>query len=321
MKCRELMEMVKSGEVVVDLAGHDRPDAKGHLIERYEREVEMSLGSNDGKWHRSDGEMRPVAEVDADMRAHFLFKLDMEVEPDGHMYDMREEHECRGCGQSLSWVLTNNVLKLRGYFDNKTSDFTMHPFDYVCPYATPKPTTGQIRVKTKLVFANFFREVEDSDDKEARIGEWSLCNLAGRKNITRYKAERNVAYGQMGNMSVGIYVSDDKKSVIVGDPYIFDSRCEGMSDAEYKKAKKNPELKKLAGHTMAGRVSCEVWRWEATDLSLIKSLKKFKEDNKDRGFVTLDVPTGLWSFEHYFDTETCPEEGVYARLRHQEEAK
>jgi hypothetical protein len=316
MKFRELAEKIKSGEVVIDLAGHRLADAKQRLIDRYEEEVKMSQGSNDGKWTLSSTD-RSMEQVNADMRKHFERSLDMEIKENERFYD-HQEHECKGCGQQLKWILTGNVLKPRGYYNRKLNEFESHPFDYVCPFAAPTPYGGQITVTTQLVFANIFRQVPDMPKSRAQIEDWSLCNIAGRRNICAYKAKKNVACGQMTNTSVGIYISDDKKSIIVGDLYIFDHRCEGMTDAQYKRAKKNPELKKIDGHTMVGQVSCEVWRWEATDLSLIKNMKKFKEDHQYTKYVILEVPTGVWKFEHYYDTKTCPDEekAIYARLTH-----
>lgn len=314
MKFSELVERVKRGEVTLELAGHRANNARERLIEQYERTAAGAAGENDGKWTPLDG--ATMEETNARMRAHYQQKLDAEVDDDdmlsGFLFDV-EEQECRGCGQRLRWVLSGNVLGLRGFYDHELGDFKKHPPEFVCPHATFRPRTGRIAVRGKLLFANFFDEVEDGPKKDKYKPEWSLSSDKGQENITRYKAERNVAFGQLSNMSVGIFVSPDKKSIIVGDPYIAERLMEEMSEEEADKADEKA-LSVIEGHQLVGTICCDVWRWEATDQNTVKDIRKFRRDNKDRGYVELDVPHGVWEFAHYFHNDEPEDETVYARL-------
>lgn len=294
MKFRELAEKVKSGEVPVVLCGHRLGDAKGRLLERYERSAAMAAGANDGKWPLEPTEN--AGAMDARMREHFAGRLDSEVGEDGRLYDL-EGDDCRDCGDNLRWVLSDGVLMPRLYWDLAASDFLIRPLEYVCPYAKRRATGGEIRVTTRLVFANFFREVEDGPTAVRFTNEWSLCNDRGIENITRFKSERGVAFGQMGNMSVGIFLHPDKRSVIVGDPY-----------------KTTRKKSVINGHTLVGRICLDVWRWEAADRTLVADWKKFSEENAARGFVELAVEPGVWRFDHYYHSGTSRNKAVYSKL-------
>lgn len=318
MKFRDICEKLKTGEMTFDLCGH-QPHGfwKESFFERYDKSLAFSNGANDGKWSSTPGEEPKV--TDEQMRDHFKLKLDIDVKPGEPIVLCAESEECQGCGERLYWTMDGDKLSLSGYF--KGNDFAVHPSDTVCPFTTPSPMTGEIRVSSKLIFVNFFRAIRDCDEKDEHTPAWSLCHTSGRRKITAYKAARNVAYGQMSNMSVGIFLHPERKSIIVGDLYIADHKMEAMSEEEVERVgykKLAEELAVIDGHKLMGGICLDVWRWEATDRATIgedEYRKVKKENRRGRGMVEIDVPHGVWGFEHYYDTNTSPDEAIYARLR------
>jgi hypothetical protein len=333
MKFREIAEKIKSGEMSFNFCGHLMSEYfQERFLEIYQDTIDGSLGKHDGKWKNSVRIERgeTMEDVNRSMREHYARTLDCDVEEGEPFWGgMDNDAECHGCGKRLKWVLNGNTLAFRCYYDHDANNFVQHPANYVCPYATPRPFKGEIKVASKLIFVNFFKEDDDykfkdcPEDKE-HTSEWSVGAIIGRENITAHKAAQNVAYGQMTNTSVGIYLHPNKKSVIVGDLYVADRRIEAMPDevtekmtsAEYKKMEK--ELSVIEGHKLVGRVGLCVWRWEATDLKTLgaKSYKEHKELKKEhRDMVELTVKHGVWQFEHYFDSHTAPDDmSVYSRF-------
>lgn len=311
---REIAEAVRAGTMALELAGHQTNDTKKSFLAEYDDNVANANGKNDGKWSDSS------AEVDAGMREFFQHKLDFVVDQDAPLTIMFDRSSCFGCGKRLQWVLTGDKLQLRNYWQanpnerrGRGGEMVNYPVDYVCPFATPQPTKGEIKVTSRLLFANFFLEVEDSQEDEKHSEDWSLNNLAGRKRITEYKAERNVAYGQMGNMSIGIYINEAKDSIIVGPKYHPAEDEDYDTDEEYEKAMALPVF---PGYELIGGICLDVWRWEATDLNTIgaENYDKVAERHGNRGMVEIDVPHGVWSFEHYYDTKSNANKYIYAKL-------
>jgi hypothetical protein len=146
----------------------------------------------------------------------------------------------------------------------------------------------------------------DCPKEEEHTQKWSLNHSAGIVNITKYKSEKqNIAYGQMGNMSVGIFAHPNKKSIIVGNAYQNETDEENKIDYVINE------------HKFLGRISLDVWRWEATDFNTLGQEtynKVLKENKKYRGMVEVEVEHGVWLFECYYETRTSVDENIYAHL-------
>lgn len=313
MKTREIFEKLKSGEMTLDFAGHRTNHSLEYLIQRYESDVAFSQGANDGKWSNPD------ADTDANMRDFYLRKLEFEVEENEPVI-LFDRRVCWRCAESMQWVLTGNTLQLKEHIvPDKTTRFGIrfenYPSDYVCEYAAPRVFKGKIQVQSPLVFANFFRELDDAPEEVKYTEKWSLNNLKGREQITRYKEEHNVAYGQMSNMGIAIYLHENKRSIIVGTDNHPADYQEFDSDEEYQAAANKPIFE---GYEKVGEICLGVWRWEATDWNTLKKLgyspEKLKEEHKYVDFVQFDVPFGTWAFEHYFD-DCCTDDMIlYSRF-------
>lgn len=310
MKLRDICELLKKDEITLDYAGHSIYSDKKYLIERYEDKVALENGQNDGKW--SNERKENIDEVNARMRDFYKSNLDSEIEQEDTLRwgNLHDAIECRGCGERLHWTLTGNKLQLRNYYDvhpkyKRGYEFVNHPVDYVCPFKDPKPFIGEIKIESTLLIANFFHEFEDEPEGQKYSDEYSLDSFAGRFNRAKYKAEQqNVAYGQMGNTSVNVYLNNEKTSVIIGPTYHPNEFKDFATDEEYYAAMAIPLF---PGYELVGRVELEMWRWEATDLktlekknTTIESLRE-QEHNQYRGLVELDVKYGTWKFQHNYD--------------------
>ncbi len=319
MKFREVAERVKSGEITLDECGHRTNATVERFVERYEQTLANSNGASDGKWNmdRRNG-VKTIEEVNADMRDFYKRRLDNDCEDEKTSYCsfscLGDGEYCFGCGEQLQWVLSGNKLMLKQYFDG--NDLAIAP---ECEYAVIKPFTGSIQIQSRMIFANFFPG-EDEPEGKRYSDEWSLNCLHGRKNIMDFKSKNlNVAYGQMGNMSIGIFVHPSKESIIIGDQNVGEHRSEGMTDAEWE-ASDFDELSVIEDHKLIGRIGLDVWRWEATDVKTLgdnyqQVLDNFRERCQE--VVEVDAAHGTWDFEHFYEMFRMSDDynPIYARLQ------
>lgn len=320
MRFQDLCEKIKSGEIKLDLFGH-KPHGPG-LIEGYERTLVNANGAGDGKWSSSGASShgKTEAEWDAQMRLHFQRKLDNEIAEGEMICWVCDNNPCGACAKRLYYILQGDTLRLCARFGATHKDPDIIETS-PCEYATPKITQGEIKIASNMVFANFFRSIEDHP--EGYQEEYNINYDIGIANVTKYKAERNVAYGQMSNMSVGVFVHPEKKSIIIGDPYIADHRIDEILDPiedEAERDKKYEELdhsqfEDIDGHKLVGTICCDVWRWEATDMLTVgEEVAKVRAKEDWRDVIELEVPHGIWQFEHYFESQQCPKPEIYSRL-------
>ena len=306
MKFKEICESIKSGLISLEYAGHRTNNDPKEFLRHYEYIVSMANGAGDGKWELRG---RSLKSANDQMRNHFQRKLDLEVEPE-NLWDLHsvlaDRTFCRGCGRSLGWVLSGNQLQLRSYWNG--DDTVSLPKDSFCEFMNPAPIKGEIKVSSRLIIANYFEGIRDEPQDKEHDPEWSLNHIAGCKRITEYKASKNVAYGQMGNMGIGIYVNKAKTSIIIGPGY-HPAEEGDCTEKEYKAVIKKPVFE---GHKLAGKLSLAVWRWEAADTNTIPEscLKTLGSD-----YVGIDVPYGLWIFEHYYETKSNPNPFLYSHLK------
>lgn len=85
-------------------------------------------------------------------------------------------------------------------------------------------------------------------------------------------------------MYIGVFVSNDKKSIIIASPYDDEG-----------------EDNKIEGYKLDGKISCDVWRWKCADTSVLEKYgtiidEDFMEDN-----IVIEVPKGEWNIKHYYD--------------------
>jgi hypothetical protein len=193
--------------------------------------------------------------------------------------------------------------------------------DCTCPFPKGmRPVTIRFNVPTgKLVFANFFDDRKTTDKKEddcdcyasERDGKttmevfepkdkWksSINDFIGRVKLMKHYASKfNIAYGQMGNMSIGIYVNR------TGDKIIIGCHCPEDCDEDRKMVKQWKRYKKQ-GFKMVGELSLEMWRWMACDKSILDQYQiPLKEEGDRYGVHTVEVKKGKWKMTHRYDSD------------------
>lgn len=316
MTITEIIEAIGRDEIKIELSGHAIRCTKEALLEKLNHDIEYSKGSNDGNW-TYDNPAIPPAVTDARMREYCKNRLTREINQ-GEAFPYDEDKQCQYCGIRLNPVLTGDKLQFREYYDHARNDFVMFPPDYTCEYAKAKPNKGEITIASRLIITNFFVAIEDAPDGKKYDNKYSLCTRAGREQITKYKVTQNVAYGQMGNTSIGIYINKVKDSIIIGPSYHPAEHGKYETDQEYYKAVKKPPF---PGYKKVGEVTLTVWRWEATDRKTLgpenyRKLKKLAKD-RDMDVIELNVPHGTWEFEHFYDlpTNDTDDDSIYATLK------
>jgi hypothetical protein len=204
------------------------------------------------------------------------------------------------------WTLTDGMdWEQRTNFQIKIDQ--MNP----CPI-NPDAINGiktSIRIESgDLIFANHFGKVDALYEFEGKEYH-SINGLLGRIELAEQLAKKDIGYGQMGNMSVNIYLRKDGKEVIIGDSYYID-------------AKGKEKYRKFNGFKELGNIPLSVWRWQCADRKVLEKyeyplpeLKKNSQmiDEEYRDWVLAEVVPGKWKIEHYFDTSDCSD-GIYSRL-------
>lgn len=287
MKTQELFEKTISGEVPFDSLGHSVHD----FIDSVKRKKEF---------------FENLIKENQENPNYYARKIFQSEAPLNDTFFGTEGLNCSKCGKYIMSSFDGEKVSLNVFYNGKNFEIKNER----CDFETPKPTQGIIRINSKLIISNFFRKYEDSPEKDKYSGEWSLCHDSGQAKITEYLASQNVAFGQMGNMSIGVYVNKEKTSIIIGPVYHPAEFEEYDNDEDYEIAINKPLFD---GYELQGSVCLEMWRWMATDK---KTLGKFYKDHmkESQDTVEIDVEHGDWEFVHYYDTRTSNNEHIYSIL-------
>ena len=100
----------------------------------------------------------------------------------------------------------------------------------------------------------------------------------------QYLANRNVGYGQTGNMTLAVFVSNDRKTILIASPY----------NDEH-------EENTIEGYELVGKICCNVWRWQCADTSVLEKYGTTIDENFIEDNIVIDVPKGEWNIKHYYD--------------------
>ena len=208
------------------------------------------------------------------------------------------EMYCFECGRNLPYVLKDSKTISLGLTWEQEKNNEM---DNTCPMKDKgKSFSFEIKVTSgKLVFANYFddRKTDDQGNKveifepEDRWSDkWSLNSALGRMNITRHYAEQhNIAYAQMGNMSIAVFVNKAHDGIIIGDT----------------------ERRRIQKHTYVDEISLSVWRWMATDLAVLEKHGIAPGEES----IVLDVPNGIYRVTNYYEFfDSYRESPIYSTL-------
>ncbi|MFW5890723.1 MAG: hypothetical protein ACOCUI_00730 [bacterium] len=293
MKYYEILEKIKSGDIKIDLFGHKTHcDPKEKLVRFYSQE-------------------KKIMETCDELKEHLDKIFNHNYKIGDSLFNLPEIH-CLRCGYDFYFIFDGNKISLRRYHD----EFKMHITTKRCELEYVKPMTTEIITAGCLVFTNYFI-CEDCPKEEEHTPEYNLNGLRGRRNIASYKAKyQNIAYGQMGDMAIGVFINSNKDSIIIGNPYISDVRTEYLSDEEYDNLtdKDWKELRKIEEHEYLDKIFLDVWRWEAGDK---KALGPLLDEVKEREYrnevIEINCKPGIWQITHYYDMLGDNQE-IYSRL-------
>lgn len=246
----------------------------GHFIERIEQDIEHH--ENMFFIHKDE----EIGKYYKEWLTKEIGKFDII-----HFYsDMR----CHYCGKVLNMVylgdnkiiMVDSKIAKQHSEDGSLSDY-IHTLCPMIDNVNKEYLEANIYVKNgQLVFDNCFKNslINDFDKDKRYKDDTNICYINGRNNLMQHLASRNVGYGQTGNMSVGVFVSEDRKTILIAH---YDAEIEG-----YKKV---------------GEISCDIWRWQCADTSVLEKYgETIDEDFMDDNIV-IDVPKGEWNIKHYYD--------------------
>jgi hypothetical protein len=191
-------------------------------------------------------------------------------------------------------------------------------FDCECEFKNgTHPFVNEVEMETgEIVFVNYFddrtedgQEIFEPENKYS--DEFSLNTYIGRRNLARHYANKfNIMYGQMGNMSIGIFANKNNSEVYITRPYLFD-----YGDDEDDEQNNIASLKNCFndnGVTERGSISLSMWRWMAADMATIRKYNirvKGLETECESGYscheesVVINGEKGKWKVTHNYDVD------------------
>lgn len=220
---------------------------------------------------------------------------------------------CWNCGREMLMILDDNGVLTTGYWkdenDDGLGDLRIKPlacdFDNSFPKVTINVPTG------KLVFVNFFdaEEMRGFPKDIEYDRQNSINHLNGQKRLMEHLAKVGVATCQMGNMSLAFYGNDTE---IIGIDDYFEEhiadyeymkengeKIDSYDRKNYKRAVKLTKYIKKNNLKKLGEITCEMWRWQCADQSVLDKYDEHPEDNT----FTANVTAGEWEVEHYYRTD------------------
>lgn len=291
------IEGIRSGKITIDMMGHEDRNHETlieNLLKRagdvrpfYEKALNKPIPENCPTYHdycRAEFEKTKSEDFTRGDMPLFLITC----------YEWR----CPGCGESLYLYWKNNNSLVLARWDCDT-----HNQAKPCELSHGRlPATHNIQIPTgKLLFANYFNEFKSCDDKDKYTTPWSLESYSGRTRIMGYLADQNVGCGQWGNMSVNIYISPDRKRIVV-----LQHDLEHIDEHYEEVPTNNPaydEAKQLItdGYKYLGDISLAVWRVMFADRSVLEAASFQEIEHMD--YVDADVVPGTWNVTHFYDSD------------------
>lgn len=321
MNFHDLIKRINEKTIEIDFQGHLAVNHLGTDIEKnpyfkrafeeineyYEDTNNMANGGNDGNWNKDgkeeDNTPEKIKEWDLRMRAHYQYNLGMFKTKNGFDLSWRfyDGINCYYCGSKLFWFYNpekDNIVISDTY---KTENIFRE-----CKHQIDGPTKGIINIDSDFIIANWFKEKqEDAPEGKKYSNEYGINYPYGRKNVTKWKVQnQNVAYGQMGNMSLAVYLNKTKDHIVLCCSYIED--LEEDEQIFYKF---------LEAYDHIGDISLSIWRWEATDIKTlgITDVKSYEKDKGYNEFYIFPIKHGKWEFIHYYDYDQ--DSKIYAEFK------
>lgn len=222
------------------------------------------------------------------------------------------EYECHNCGKlHYAYMKDKNTVSLaQPILKAQSMEFEFDkstPCEFANGFVPTK--TSVIFPTGNLTFVNHFGEYPETPEGKEYDDEFSLNNLRGRINIAKYLANENIGYGQVGNTSIQIFVSKDRKHIRICEhaqdfiddtKYMIEKYPDKVTEADRIKLKQTIAL--IEGYEYIGSISLGVWRWMVADNATIKDKELKINNNQDHSdSVECKVQPGKWNIIHYYD--------------------
>lgn len=304
----DFIAKLMDGSITVDLNGHKVRGGIPGLVKAIKEKIDWHHSYYQAAFHWPN-KYRDSYEESMRFQKHAMRSLAYYaredcIRPNVFISESPEVY-CFKCGKTLRvYLRSDGVLGLGQYRENCLKDKDFSPEEIVCPLKDGvKPHSIRIGVPTgKLLFANFFREIEIAPEGKKYSTEFNLDTPLGRQNIARYLASQNVGYAQTGNLTVQFFKKGDE---------IIVTRSEALdAESELKYCRKQPEkyaveiakytemIKFFEGYEYIGSISCEVWRWMCADRQHLEAQGFSPEKNMD--YVDVAVTPGTWELTDYY---------------------
>ena len=314
----EILKGLNNGSITINFNGHCDVNRVGYkklskeFINDFDEfvihELKYANGAGDNTWGSfkdEDATPEGQAKVNADMRDFYNKEIMSDHGLRFKFFDWNGR-SCWNCGKRIFCYINNDkreVLVATTYKSGLLKD------EKVCEFTNPQPFQGEIDLST-VVVVNYFKEDCDrlENDVEDYYGDYSLNCLAGRQRTAKWMLDNQKrAYGQMGNMSIGVYLSKTKDHIIISSAYLEDHEDSYYSTPESIEQAKHI----LANYDYKGCISLCVWRYEVADIKNItltnEDIEVYKENHK-KGYmsdhIVFDVTPGKYLFTHYYDLRT-----------------
>jgi hypothetical protein len=306
-------------------AGTFKVDLKGHCSDSVEERIKQEIRHiNDMIAQYTNG--KDASKKDR-MLKHYKDSLTNDYNPGDYLGFSGMERQCFDCGSRMYIVLqdenTLTVVPTSAYWDIREKGGErekINKYDYVIkPHEIPACEAMSLRKKKKLVseievptgeliFQNYFEKEHLYCDPKNKHGHPDINSVLGRNVLMQYLATQNVGYGQMGNMSVAVFVRKDGTEIIVSKRDSYDDKGDYEVD--------------FVGFDFLGEISLSVWRWQCADKSVLTANDEpiITTDDRRRTYhdaIHAKVKRGKWKIEHYFDFMRDDDKGnpIYSRLK------
>lgn len=318
----EILQGLKNKTVSINFNGHFNVNFVGQdqlssrFIKDFEEDVNHEVsymnGKGDDKWSNRDGE--DMKKVNSDMREFYRRKLYCDYDLEWNFWDWKGR-DCPNCGERMFFYMDNEKKQVFTSCTYKSEELKN---EKICEFSDPKPYKGKIFL-SEAVVANYFKKdygaIREIEDYYSR---YNINSLAGRVRTADWMLENQKrAYGQMGNMSVAVYLNKDRNHILIANSWIGDLESYDYSGEAIEKAKNI-----LDNYDYLGRISLEVWRYEVADFSNtglekkeIKEYQKKKKNDYYQDNIIFNVVPGEYEFTHYYDIQENESDIIYGEFK------
>ena len=296
--------------ITLDTKGHMMNPILDHLSDYIKHKTNWIKQLEKGSYVGHDKKVWTKEECD-NMIKYLKFNLERNYEPGQFIFDT--VHYCFDCGLYFHFMIVDDKtvsLIDFGTYDNIREKKCTNKIDYIMdvseipdclskPYRDANKLVAEIDVPTgEFLFVNYFNKKEIYSMPNEYASENSINSIRGRARLMDYLATKNIGYGQMGNMSVNVFVNKTGDEIIIGDTI------------------------KHKGFKNLGSISLEVWRWMCGDLEVLLGhgeklpdniIVSKKTENNYKDYILTKVKSGRWVIEHYYDF--CDnDDKIYSKL-------